>query len=132
MVIDTSALLAILFAEPEAPAFARAIGADGTRLMSAGSVLGAGILAHARKGEAGGQALDLLIVKLGIEIVPMTAEHADLARRAFRLFGKGRGGKAGLNYGDCITYALARETGEPLLFKGEDFTRSDITAATWP
>jgi ribonuclease VapC len=131
MVIDTSALLAILFAEPEAAALARSIGSDVTRLISAASVLEAGILAHARKGEAGGQALDLLIVKLGLEIVPMTAAHADLARRAFRLFGKGQGGKAGLNYGDCIAYALARETGEPLLFKGEDFTHTDIEAAAW-
>lgn len=84
-----------------------------------------------RKGEAGGQALDLLIVKLGLEIVPMTAAHAGLARRAFGLFGKGQGGKAGLNSGDCIAHGLAGETGAPLLSKGEDFTRTDIETAAW-
>ncbi len=130
MVIDTSALLAILLAEPEAPDLIRAIARDGTRLMSAGNVLEAGIIAHARKGDAGGHALDLMIVKLGIDVVAMTPHHADLARRAFRLFGKGQA-KAGLNYGDCIAYALARETGEPLLFKGGDFAQTDIAAAPW-
>lgn len=130
MVIDTSALLAILLAEPEAPDLIRAIARDGTRLMSAGSVLEAGIIAKARKGDAGSHALDLMIVKLGIDVVAMTPHHADLARRAFRLFGKGQA-KAGLNYGDCIAYALARETGEPLLFKGGDFAQTDIPAAPW-
>jgi ribonuclease VapC len=130
MVIDTSALLAILLSEPEAAALVRAIGQDGTRLMSAGSVLEAGIIAQARKGDAGGHALDLMILKLGIEVVAMTPHHADLARRAFRLFGKGQG-KAALNYGDCIAYALARDAGEPLLFKGEDFKHTDIVAAPW-
>jgi ribonuclease VapC len=130
VVIDTSALLAMLLSEPEAPDLIRAIARDGTRLMSAGSVLEAGIIAHARKGDAGGHALDLMIAKLGIDVVAMTPHHADLARRAFRLFGKGQA-KAGLNYGDCIAYALARETGEPLLFKGDDFARTDIVAARW-
>lgn len=130
MVIDTSALLAILLAEPEASILARTIGSDGTRLMSAGSVLEAGIIAQARKGDAGSQALDLLIMKLRIEVVAMTPHHVDLARRAFRLFGKGQA-KAGLNFGDCIAYALAKETGEPLLFKGEDFPRTDIVAVPW-
>lgn len=130
MVIDTSALLAILFSEPEAPALIRAIAQDGTRLMSAGSVLEAGIIAQARKGDAGGHALDLMVVKLGIDIVAMTPHHADIARRAFRLFGKGQA-KAGLNYGDCIAYALARDTGEPLLFKGDDFRQTDIAKVQW-
>lgn len=130
MVIDTSVLLAILFSEPEAPDLIRAIARDGTRLMSAGSALEAGIIAQARKGDAGGQALDLMIMKLGIDVVAMTPHHADHARRAFRLFGKGQA-KAGLNYGDCIAYALARDTGEHLLFKGDDFTRTDIAAAPW-
>lgn len=130
MVIDSSALLAILLAEPEGEALLRAIVADGTRPMSAGSVLEAGIVLQARKGDAGGQALDLMLAKLGIEVVTMTARQADLARRAFRLFGKGQGG-AGLNFGDCIAYALARETGEPLLFKGDDFAKTDIVAAGW-
>ncbi len=130
MVIDTSALLAILFSEPEAADLIRAIAQDGTRLMSAGSILEAGIIAQARKGDAGGHALDLMVVKLGIDIVAMTPHHADIARRAFRLFGKGQA-KAGLNYGDCIAYALARDTGEPLLFKGDDFRQTDIVAVQW-
>jgi ribonuclease VapC len=130
MVIDTSALLAILLGEPEAPDLVRAIARDGIRLMSAGSVLEAGIIAQARKGEAGGHALDLMIVKLAIDVVAMTPQHADLARRAFRLFGKGQA-RAGLNYGDCIAYALAKESGEPLLFKGDDFAQTDIVAVRW-
>ncbi|MGQ3353336.1 MAG: type II toxin-antitoxin system VapC family toxin [Phreatobacter sp.] len=130
MVIDTSALLAILLSEPDGEALLRAIAADGTRLMSAGSVLEAGIIAQARKGDAGSHALDLMITKLGIEVVAMTPRHADIARRAFRLFGKGQA-RAGLNYGDCIAYALARDTGEPLLFKGDDFSRTDVVAAPW-
>jgi ribonuclease VapC len=130
MVIDTSALLAILFDEPEAEALVRAIGGDGVRLMSAGNVLEAGIIAQARKGDAGGQALDLLILRLGIDTVAMTAQQAALARRAFRLFGKGQA-KAGLNFGDCIAYALARDKGEPLLFKGDDFGRTDVPVAAW-
>jgi ribonuclease VapC len=130
VVIDTSALLAILLAEPEAEAFTRAIGADGVRQMSAGNVLEAGIIAQARKGDAGGRALDLLMLKLGIEVVAMTPRQAEIGRRAFRQFGKGQS-KAGLNYGDCIAYALAKDAGEPLLFKGDDFARTDIPAAAW-
>lgn len=130
MVIDTSALLAILLSEADGEALLRAVAADATRLMSAGNVLEAGIVLQARKGDAGSQALDLMVAKLGIEVVALTPRHADLARRAFRLFGKGQG-KAGLNYGRCIAYALARDTGEPLLFKGDDFAQTDIVAAIW-
>ncbi len=125
MVIDTSALLAILFGEPEAERFAEAIGDDPSRLMSAGSFLEASIVVASELGEPGGRELDLLTLTTGIEIVPFTLDHLRLARHAYRTYGKGRH-SAGLNFGDCFAYALSRTTGEPLLFKGDDFIRTDV------
>jgi ribonuclease VapC len=128
MVIDTSALIAILFGEPEALSFTRTI-ADGSRkLISAFNALESGIVVEARKGEAGGRELDLLMHRARIEIVAMNADQAELARAAWRKFGKGNH-PAGLNIGDCCAYALAKYSGEPLLFKGNDFTQTDIIAA---
>ncbi len=129
--IDTSALVAILRGEPEAETFARAIDADPTRLLSAVSALEAAIVIEARKGPSGGRELDLLLHKAGIDIVPLLPEHVALAREAYTRFGKGRHA-AGLNLGDCCAYALARYSGEPLLFKGEDFTRTDVPVAGRP
>ncbi|HLT02953.1 MAG TPA: type II toxin-antitoxin system VapC family toxin [Geminicoccaceae bacterium] len=128
MVIDTSAALAILFGEAEDEAFADAIDADPTRLMSAVSVLEASIVVEARKGAAGGRELDLLLHRGRIEVVPFNAHQLELARDAWRRFGKRRH-PAGLNFGDCCAYALAAASGEPLLFKGDDFTRTDIQNA---
>lgn len=125
MVIDTSGLLAILLGENEAAAFARAIAAEPRRLLSAVSALEAAIVIETKKGPPGGRELDLLIHRAGIEVVPMTADQVDLAREAYRRFGKGRH-PAGLNLGDCCAYALARQSGAPLLFKGSDFARTDI------
>jgi ribonuclease VapC len=125
MVIDTSAILAILEMEPEAEKFARAIERDPVRLVSAASVLEAGIVVVARHGEAGARELDLLLLKAGVDIVPMTAGHASLGREAYVRFGKGRH-KASLNLGDCFSYALARASGQPLLFKGGDFPLTDV------
>ena len=125
MVIDTSAIIAILFGEPEAERFAEAIEQDPTRLMSAASVLETAIVVESELGEAGARDLDLLLHKAVITVAPFTPDHLPAARHAFRMFGKGPH-PAGLNFGDCFSYALSRTTGEPLLFKGEDFPRTDV------
>ena len=130
MVIDTSALVAILSLEPEAARLAQAIEADPTRLISAATLLEAGIVMEARLGAAGGKELDLLVAKAGVVIEPLTADQAGIAREAWRRFGKGRHAAA-LNFGDCCSYALARATGEPLLFKGTDFANTDIAAVSY-
>ena len=125
MVIDTSALLAVLFEEPEAARIARSLASDPRRLACAFTVLETAIVVEARKGEAGGRELDLLIHRIGLESVPLTASQVDVARAAWRRFGKGRH-SAGLNIGDCCAYALARISGEPMLFKGNDFSETDV------
>jgi ribonuclease VapC len=125
MVIDTSALLAILLQEADAESFAKAIASAEPRLLSAANLVEAGIVAEARAGADGARDLDLLVVKSKIEVRPVTVEQAELARLAFRKFGKGCH-PAGLNFGDCFAYALAKDTGEPLLFKGNDFNHTDI------
>ena len=125
MVLDTSALLAILMNESEATACAVAIEADPIRLLSAANLVETSIVIEARVGDAGGRELDLLLHKAAIEIVPVDADQAEIARHAYRQFGRGRH-PAGLNYGDCFAYALARSAGEPLLCKGEDFRKTDV------
>ena len=125
MVLDTSALLALLLDEPEAEDFRAAVEDDATRLVSAATLLETALVIEARKGEPGGRELDALIHKAEIVVVPGDAEHVSQARRAYRRFGKGRHA-AGLNFGDVFAYALARASGEALLFKGEDFARTDI------
>ena len=129
MVLDTSALLAVLLNEPEAADFRRAIEADPVRLLSAATLLEVAIVIEARVGEAGGRELDLLLHKAAIEVVPVDAGQVELGRHAYRQFGKGRH-LAGLNYGDCFAYALAQSSGEPLLFKGDDFSRTDVTSVS--
>lgn len=128
MVVDTSAVLAIVLAEADAAVYARALADAGKRLMSAFSALEAGIVVEARKGEAGGRELDLLLHRARIEIVALTPGQADLARSAWRRFGRGRH-PAGLNIGDCCSYALAVYAGEPLLYKGDDFAKTDVASA---
>ncbi len=125
MVIDTSALIAILLGEPDAEAFAVAIADDPKKLISAFSALEVSIVIEAKKGEAGGRELDLLLHRSQIEIVAMDSEQAELARNAWRTFGKGRH-PAGLNIGDCCSYALSKSSDEPLLFKGDDFSKTDL------
>jgi ribonuclease VapC len=125
MVLDTSALLAILMNEPEIDAFSAAIEADPRRLISAATVVETGIVVERRFGDPGGRELDLLLHRAGCEIVPVDAEQAEIARAAFRRFGKGRH-PAGLNFGDCFAYSLAVVRGEPLLFKGNDFAQTDV------
>ena len=130
MVIDSSALVAILLGEPEAEPFALAIAGDPKRLISTFTALETAIVIEAKKGESGGRELDLLLHQARIEMVPMTAEQFEIARSAWGRYGKGRH-PAGLNIGDCCSYALAKCAGEPLLFKGDDFSQSDIKMAYW-
>ncbi|MBP1603581.1 MAG: hypothetical protein H6Q09_753 [Acidobacteria bacterium] len=125
MVLDTSALLVLLLDEPEAEAYRAVLEEEETRLVSAATLLETGIVIEARKGEAGGRELDLLIHKAGIDVVPVDAEQVAEARRAYRRFGRGRHA-AGLNLGDVFAYALARTSGEALLFKGDDFSKTDV------
>ena len=127
MVLDTSAALAILLGEPERETFVQAIAEAPVRLMSAVSGLEAALVIESRKGPAGGRELDLLLHAAEVEMVPFSSEHLALARDAWRKFGKGRH-RAGLNIGDCCAYALARHSGEPLLFKGNDFAHTDIAS----
>ena len=125
MVLDTSAMLALLLDEPEAEAYRAVLEDDETRRVSAATLLETSIVIEARKGEAGGRELDLLVHKAGIDVVPVDAEQVAEARRAYRRFGRGRHA-AGLNLGDVFAYALARTSGEPLLFKGDDFSKTDV------
>jgi ribonuclease VapC len=125
MVIDTSALLAVLLDEPEAQVIARAIAAEPRRLLSAFTALETSIVIEAKKGPGGAREFDLLVYRADLDVVPMDAAQAEIARSAWRKYGKGRH-PAGLNIGDCCSYALARSTGEPLLFKGEDFAKTDV------
>jgi ribonuclease VapC len=128
MVIDTSAVVAILFGEPDDLQFARAIEAAPVRLVSAVTRVEPSFVVEGRKGEAGRERLDRFFVMTGAEIVGVTAQQADIAIDAFRRFGKGRH-PAGLNIGDCFAYALAKASGHPLLFKGDDFGRTDVAVA---
>lgn len=128
MVIDTSAIAAIAFDEPEAAEFENKVVVDPIRLISAATVLEAAMVIESRLGEAGGSELDLWLHKAGVEIVPVDSHQLDLARRAWRRFGKGRHA-AGLNFGDCFSYALSITSQEPLLFKGKDFSKTDVLAA---
>lgn len=128
MVIDTSAIVAILFGEEEEDLFARSIAEAPKKLISAFNAIETGIVIEARKGEAGGREFDLFLHHAQIEIVPLTADHFEIAREAWRTFGKGRH-PAGLNIGECCAYALSKYSGEPLLFKGKDFSQTDIQPA---
>lgn len=127
MVIDTSALVAMLSDEPEAQQLEAAVETDDARLMSVASYLETAIVIETRFGEPGGRELDLWLHRAEVDLVSVDANQADAARAAYRTYGKGRH-RAGLNYGDCFSYALAKISGQPLLFKGEDFGHTDIPA----
>jgi ribonuclease VapC len=130
MVIDSSALIAILLGEPEADSFAEVIAGALTRLMSAASALETAIVIEVRKGPAGGRELDLLLHRAQIDLVPFTEAQFEAARFAWRQYGRGNH-PAGLNLGDCFAYALSKSSGEPLLFKGDDFARTDVKRVVW-
>ncbi len=129
MVIDTSAVLAIFLAEPERKAFLDLILHSGKRLISAASVLESGMVLESKRGESAGREFDLFVVRTNLEIVSVDAEQIEIARSAWRSFGKGRH-SAALNFGDCFTYALAKWSGEAVLAKGQDFARTDIELCT--
>lgn len=131
MIIDTSALLAILYQETDARYFVNAIASVSVRRMSAANFLEAAINIDAHGDAEASRQLDRFIQQATIEIVATTLDQVQTARQAYRDFGKGRH-KASLNFGDCFAYALARETNEPLLFKGQDFIYTDIAIYTPP
>ncbi len=125
MMIDSSVLIAILENEPEAARLIEAIADDPVHLISAVSVVETSIVILNRRGEAGVAELDAFLQEAGIETVAVTPEQATLARQAYERYGKGRH-SAKLNFGDCFSYAAAVACGEPLLFKGNDFSETDI------
>jgi ribonuclease VapC len=128
MILDTSAILAILFEEDDAEIYAQAITRADSCRLSAATFAETAILVEVQTRNNGGRQLDAFIRRAGISIDPVTEEQAHIARQAFIDFGKGRH-PAGLNYGDCFSYALSKTTQEPLLFKGKDFAKTDLAAA---
>jgi ribonuclease VapC len=130
MIVDTSAIIAVLKEESDAPRFLRAltISAESKR-MSAANYLEAAIVVDANRNPLLSRRLDDLIVQTEIRAEPVTLEQADIARAAYRDFGKGSGHPAQLNFGDCFAYALAKSMREPLLFKGDDFSHTDVAIA---
>ncbi len=128
MVIDSSALIAVVRGEPESQRFLQAMRASFPRLVAAPTVLEASVVMLSRFGEIGLSDLQDLLNQTSAQVAPFTETHVGRAIEAFRRFGKGRH-PAGLNFGDCFSYALAEATGEPLLYKGEDFSKTDIKPA---
>ncbi len=129
MIVDSSALVAITFEEPEQDALIRAILADDEPLISAANAIEAAIVVDARRDPVASRRLDDTRRDLELAIAPVTAEHVDIARQAYRDFGRGSGHPAQLNFGDCFAYALATEQRQPLLFVGDDFSSTDIRSA---
>jgi len=130
MIVDSSALLAMLLKEPEGRRIEKAISGGGDCRISSGNYLETSIVVLARNGPDGLRDLDLLIARFRIGIVSFTESQARLARQAFQRYGKGRN-PAQLNFGDCMAYALAKETGEELLFKGTDFGLTGVAVAPY-
>lgn len=128
MIVDTSAVIAVLRNEPDALEFARAMQSEPTCRMSAVSYVEAGVVTDANLNPVLSRRLNTLLEDMRIELMAVTLKQAEIARQAYRDFGKGRH-KAGLNLGDCFAYALAKEMNEPLLFKGEDFRQTDVEVA---
>ena len=128
MIVDSSALLAILCRETDAPRYERAIARAVDCRMSVANALEAAMVLESRGGPEAGRELDRYLEEVGIRLAPVTVEHLAAAREAWRRFGK-RNHPARLNFGDCLAYALAAVENEPLLFKGDDFARTDIVAA---
>lgn len=129
MVVDSSAIIAILFDEPEAALFFSAIQQSSAKIISAPTLLEASIVAASRKGNAGLKLLDNLLSHLGVQTKEFSADHLSAARLAHKNFGKGQGHPAQLNFGDCISYAMSKTELMPLLFKGDDFRLTDVDCA---
>jgi ribonuclease VapC len=130
MIVDSSALVAILLEEPEGHLFDVAMLRSSFCVISSTTLFEASMILQSRRGRDGVVDLDGLILRLGIEVLPFTESQALIARRAFESYGKGRHA-AGLNFGDCMVYAAAKESGEELLFKGTDFGQTDIAVAAY-
>ena len=126
MIVDSSAIVAILRDEPEAARFASAIEQAVIRRVSAANLLEAAVVIDGSRDPVASSRFDELVAEAGLIVEPVTEAQARIAREAYRDFGKGSGHPAGLNFGDCFAYALAKTTGEPLLFKGDDFSKTDI------
>ena len=131
MVIDTSALLAILQDEPERRGFNEAIESAETRSISAANFVETSVVVESRYGPEGVRDLDLFLSKAEINVIPVDLDQAFLARKAFAQYGRGKH-PAGLNFGDCFSYALSVLLGEPLLFKGDDFSKTDVETVVTP
>ena len=131
MVLDTSALVAILLAEIDAAGMVNAIARDESRLVGAPTLVEASAVMLAKKGPGGEVALDALLARLGVRVVEMSVPAAKLGRLAYARFGKGLGDPAVLNFGDCLAYGVAMAEGEPLLFKGDDFARTDVAVVSY-
>lgn len=129
MILDTSALVAIVEREPESDEFTRLVVFAPHPRIAAPSLLEAGIVIDGRRDPVVRRRFDELVDEMGISVETFTAEHARIAREAYRDFGRGSGHPARLNFGDCMAYALAKATDEPLLFKGDDFSKTDIRSA---
>jgi len=129
MVIDSSALIALLVGEPETADFVLAIAAASTRVVSAPTYLETAIVMLARSGPQAPEKFDRLLLDLEIEVASFARDQAALAATAYRQYGKGTRHAAGLNFGDCFSYALAKLRNEPLMFKGDDFSRTDLEVA---
>jgi len=129
VIIDTSALIAILRAEDDAAAMAYAIEEAAVRRISAANYLETAVVIDSSRDPIASRRFDELVEAADLSVEPVTREQARIAREAYRDFGKGSGHKAGLNFGDCFAYALAKSAGEPLLFKGDGFVHTDVTSA---
>jgi len=132
LIIDTSALIAILRDENDAPDIALAIERAPVRRISAANYLETAVVIDASRNPIASRRFDELVDTAELHIEPVTHDQARIAREAYRDFGKGSGHKAGLNFGDCFAYALAKSTGEALLYKGDDFGHTDLGAALPP
>ena len=129
MIVDSSAIMAIVLNEPERATYIQTILRADRAAMSAGTWLELGVVAARRRDEERARLIEQFVNDAGIAIEPVTAHQAQIGRQAYRAYGQTASGKAKLNFGDCFAYALAKATGEPLLFKGDDFIHTDITPA---
>lgn len=129
MIVDSSAIVALIRQEQDATVFARALEAAASRKMSTANFLEAAIVLDSRRDPTQNRRFDALLLESKVELVALDETQARIAREAYRDFGKGSGHPARLNFGDCFAYALAKTTGESLLYKGTDFSQTDVTSA---